>query len=272
MSTAAPRTYLFVPGDRPDRFDKALASGADAVVLDLEDAVALADKPRARDAVALFLQQADAAARDRLVVRINDEATPEFETDLAMLARAGAKHLMLPKAERVATVARVRAACPGIAVLALIETARGVLNVEALAAAEGVQRLAFGTIDYALDLGLSGDPAGFDPAANRLALASRAAGLAAPVAGVTPEVADPAPLLADLQRARAHGYSAKLCIHPKQVALVHTALQPTATEIDWARRVIAAAEGAAGAVQVDGRMVDKPVLQRAHSLLARAAG
>ena len=107
MSTAAPRTYLFVPGDRPDRFDKALASGADAVVLDLEDAVALADKPRARDAVALFLQQADAAARDRLVVRINDEATPEFETDLAMLARAGAKHLMLPKAERVATVARV---------------------------------------------------------------------------------------------------------------------------------------------------------------------
>ncbi|MDE2160423.1 MAG: HpcH/HpaI aldolase/citrate lyase family protein, partial [Burkholderiales bacterium] len=125
--------------------------------------------------------------------------------------------------------------------------------------------------DYALDLGLSGDPAGFDPAANRLALASRAAGLAAPVAGVTPEVADPAPLRADLQRARAHGYTAKLCIHPKQVALVHEALQPSAAEIDWARRVIAAAEGAAGAVQVDGRMVDKPVLQRAQALLARAA-
>ncbi|MDE2456275.1 MAG: CoA ester lyase, partial [Burkholderiales bacterium] len=110
MSTV-PRTYLFVPGDRPDRFDKALAAGADAVVLDLEDAVAPADKPRAREAVEMYLQGAGAAARERLVVRINDEATPEFEADLAMLARAGAKQLMLPKAERVATVARVRAAC-----------------------------------------------------------------------------------------------------------------------------------------------------------------
>jgi len=178
---------------------------------------------------------------------------------------------MLPKTERTVTVATVRAACPGIGVLALIETARGVLNADALAGAEGVQRLVFGTIDYALDLGLSGDPIGFDPAANRLALASRAAGLPAPVAGVTPDIGDPAPLLADLQRARAHGFTAKLCIHPKQVALVHTALQPSAAEIEWAARVIAAAQGAAGAVQVDGRMVDKPVLQRAHALLARAA-
>ena len=269
--TTAPRTYLFVPGDRPERFDKALASGADAVVLDLEDAVAPADKPRARAAVETRLRDAGVGDRARMVVRINDEATPEFEADLAMLARAPAGYLMLPKAERAATVARVRATCPGIGVLALIETARGVLNAEALAGAEGVQRLVFGTIDYALDLGLSGDPIGFDPAANRLALASRAAGLPAPVAGVTPDLTDPAPLLADLQRARAHGYTAKLCIHPKQVALVHTALQPSAAEIDWATRVIAAAQGAAGAVQLDGRMVDKPVLQRAHALLARVA-
>jgi citrate lyase subunit beta/citryl-CoA lyase len=269
--TTAPRTYLFVPGDRPERFDKALASGADAVVLDLEDAVALADKPRARDAVEMRLREASAEGRSRLVVRINDEASPEFEADLAMLARTAAAHLMLPKAERAATVATVRAACPGIGVLALIETARGVLNAETLADAEGVQRLVFGTIDYALDLGLSGDPIGLDPAANRLALASRAAGIPAPVAGVTPDISDPAPLLADLQRVRAHGFTAKLCIHPKQVALVHDALRPSAGEIDWAERVIAAMQGAAGAVQVDGRMVDKPVLQRAHALLARAA-
>jgi citrate lyase subunit beta/citryl-CoA lyase len=270
-TTTAPRTYLFVPGDRPERFDKALASGADAVVLDLEDAVAPADKPRARDAVALRLRNATPEDRARLVVRINDESTADFAADLAMLAQSRAALVMLPKAERPATVAAVRAACPGIGVLALIETARGVLNAEALADAAGVQRLVFGTIDYALDLGLSGDPVGFDPAANRLALASRAAGLPAPVAGVTPDIADPAPLLADLQRARAHGYTAKLCIHPQQVALVHAALQPAAAEIDWARRVIAAAQGAAGAVQVDGRMVDKPVLQRAHALLALAA-
>ena len=269
------RTYLFVPGDRPERFDKALASGADAVVLDLEDAVASSDKSRARDAVAQRLLGATPEERARFVVRINDESTPEFEADLAMLRASHAACVMLPKAERTATLDRLRAACPGIAVLALIETARGVLQAEALAEAlakaSGVHRLVFGTIDFALDLNLSGDPLGFDHAASRLALASRAAGLEAPVAGVTPEIADPAPLLADLQRARAHGFGAKLCIHPKQVAAVHDALRPSAAETDWARRVIAAARSAHGAVQVDGRMVDKPVLQRAHALLARAA-
>jgi citrate lyase subunit beta/citryl-CoA lyase len=266
-----PRTYLFVPGDRPERFDKALASGADAVVLDLEDAVAPGNKSRARAAVVQRLTTATADERARVVVRINDESTAGFETDLALLAAGQAAYVMLPKAERAATVARLRAACPGIAVLALIETARGVLNAEALAEAEGVQRLVFGTIDFALDLGLSGEAIGFDHAASRLALASRAAGLAAPVAGVTPDIADPAPLLADLQRARAHGYTAKLCIHPTQVLAVHAALRPTAAELDWARRVAAAAAAAPGAVQLDGRMVDKPVLQRAQALLARAA-
>ena len=102
-------------------------------------------------------------------------------------------------------------------------------------------------------------------------MTSRAAGLAPPVAGVTPEIDDDARLLADLARARAHGFGAKLCIHPKQVAAVHAALQPSAVELDWARRVITAAEGTQGAVQIDGRMVDKPVLQRAHILLQRAA-
>jgi citrate lyase subunit beta/citryl-CoA lyase len=178
---------------------------------------------------------------------------------------------MLPKAERIDTIARLRSACPGIAVLALIETARGVLRAEALAEAEGVQRLVFGTIDFALDLGLSGDPIGLDAAASRLALASRAAGLAAPVAGVTPEIADPAPLLADLQRARAHGFGAKLCIHPRQVAVVNTAWLPSAAELAWAQRVVAAAQAAPGAVQLDGRMIDKPVLAQAQALLARAA-
>ena len=270
MNPAA-RTYLFVPGDRPERFDKALASGADAVVLDLEDAVAPDAKVAARDAVASRLLAATPSERARFVVRINDESSPHFDADLAMLRASHAATVMLPMAERPATVAAVRAACPQATVLALIETARGVLQAEALAEAPGVSRLVFGTIDFALDLDLSGDPVGFDFAASRLALASRAAGLASPVAGVTPEITDEAPLLADLQRARAHGFGAKLCIHPKQVLLIHTALAPTAVELAWARRVIAAAEGVAGAVQVDGRMVDKPVLLRAHALLARQA-
>jgi len=119
-----PRTYLFVPGNRPERFGKALACGADAVVLDLEDAVSHADKERARGDVGQHLANAAPAERARLVVRINGESTPWFDDDLQMLQRAGALQVMLPKAERVATVARLRSACPGIAVLALIETAR----------------------------------------------------------------------------------------------------------------------------------------------------
>lgn len=107
-----PRTYLFVPGNRPERFAKALASRADAVVLDLEDAVALADKDAARGAVAQFLAAASAEQRARLVLRINDEAAPCFDADLAVLAQAPGSALMLPKAEQPATVARVRTACP----------------------------------------------------------------------------------------------------------------------------------------------------------------
>lgn len=265
-----PRSYLFVPGNRAERFAKALASAADAVVLDLEDAVAFDDKPAAREAVARCLAAADAAQRRRIVVRINDEGSPCFADDLAMLAAVGAAAAMLPKAEQVATLQHVRSACPGIGIVALVESARGLLNANALAAAEGVQRLAFGTLDYALDLGLSGDPLGLDHAASVLALASRAAGLPSPVAGVTPEFNDPAPLLAEFSRARAHGFGAKLCIHPRQVAWVHDAMRPADAEIDWARRVVAASKASSGAVQVDGRMVDKPVLQRALRLLAQA--
>jgi citrate lyase subunit beta/citryl-CoA lyase len=269
-----PRSYLFVPGNRAERFGKALASGADVVVLDLEDAVTPDDKAGARNAVARYLESVDGALRARLVVRINDAATPWFAEDLAMLVAARAHGVMLPKAETVHAVATVRGACPEIGVMALIESARGILNVEALAAADGVIRLVFGTLDFALDLDLVDDPSqgplGLDAAASRLAWASRAAELPPPVAGVTADVDDPTRLRADFVRARAHGFGAKLCIHPKQVALVHELLHPTADEVAWAQRVVAASSQAKGsAVRVDGRMVDKPVLVRALRLLAR---
>lgn len=271
-----PRSYLFVPGDRPERFDKALASEADAVVLDLEDAVAAPAKDAARAAVAALLASPTLAPRDaaRLVVRINDEATPGFDADLALLAAGSAPAVMLPKAERIATIERVRAACPGIAVLPLVESARGVLAAPALAAAAGVQRLVFGTIDYALDMDLQGALAptlGLDMPAALLALASRAAGLWPPVAGVTVAIDDPAQLRADMERARALGFGAKLCIHPRQIAPLHALLAPGDDEVAWARRVLAAAEAAGGAaVQLDGRMVDRPVIERARRIVHAA--
>jgi citrate lyase subunit beta/citryl-CoA lyase len=274
---ALPRTYLFVPGDRPERFAKALASGADAVVIDLEDAVSAAGKVAARDTVRQFFEAADAATRARIVIRINDEATTWYAGDLAMLHGSHAGQVMLPKTEKAETVGHLCARCPGIAVLALVETARGVLAAEAIAIAPGVQRLVFGTVDYALDLGLSGDPLGLDHAASRLALASRAAGIAPPVAGVTVAVDDESQLLADLARAQAHGFAAKLCIHPRQVAAIHAALAPSTEELAWARRLmdwVAAKEAAgqgAGAAQLDGRMIDKPVIESARRVIERAA-
>jgi citrate lyase subunit beta / citryl-CoA lyase len=263
-------TYLFVPGNRPDRFDKALASGADAVILDLEDAVAAGAKDAARAAVGAWLA-GNRPGDGRLLVRINDETTAWFEDDLELLRGAGSIGVMLPKAESAGQIARVLAALdPDVIVVPLIETARGLREVAAIAAADGVQRLAFGTLDFAVDLDLSGDERGLIAPAMAIALASRCAGKAAPIAGVTPTVNDDEALSRDLAFARAVGFNAKLCIHPAQVAAVRRALAPTARELDWAARVIAAAEASAGAVQVDGRMVDRPVLLKAQSILDRA--
>ena len=272
-----PRSYLFVPGDRPERFAKALASGADAVVLDLEDAVLPAAKAAAREAVEAFV--ADCPERARLVLRVNAEDSPWFAADCELLAFHPGLAVMLPKAQGVAVLHALHGLSPGLPVLPLVESAAGVLAAEALAAAPGVQRLVFGTLDYALDLGLEGELAttvGLDFAASRIALASRAAGIAAPVAGVTPAIDDEPLLLAEWARARALGFTAKLCIHPRQVAAIHKALAPTAEELAWAQRVLRAAEAAEaagtaqGAVQLDGRMIDRPVIERARRLLARA--
>lgn len=264
-----PITYLFVPGNRPERFDKALASGADAVIFDLEDAVSPHDKDLARADVREWMERHRDAA-PRVVVRINDDTTPWFDADLELLRQIDAPFAMLPKAEGPEQIDAVRAALsPQGLVLPLIETARGVYNLDAVAATPGVQRLTFGTLDYAVDLDLSGDERGFLYPAARIALASRCAGLAAPVAGVTPAIDDEKRLLADLAFGRALGFGAKLCIHPRQVAVVRDAFVPTAAEIDWAKRVLAATEDADGAVQVDGRMVDRPVVLKAKAILER---
>ncbi|MFO1323725.1 MAG: CoA ester lyase [Burkholderiales bacterium] len=266
-----PVTYLFVPGDRPGRFDKALAAGADVVILDLEDAVAPPAKAQARAHVGAFVA-ARADVADRLAVRINDRASAWFAADLAMLRDAEVRSAVLPKAESAADVASVRAALSADGrVLPLIETARGVRDVDAVAAAPGVARLAFGTLDFGVDLDLSGDARGLAYAASRIAIASRCAGLPTPIAGVTASLDDEARLVDDLAFARAFGFGAKLCIHPRQVAPVRAAFAPSAAEIEWARRVVDAAAGTQGAVTLDGRMVDRPVVLRAQRILDRTA-
>ena len=278
---ALPLSYLFVPGSRPDRFAKARASGAGAVILDLEDAVAPADKEAARQSVSAWLMDnvmdnaRTQSAMVPVLVRINDESTPWYADDLAALRAAAARTtvgIMLPKCESPAHIARcLEGFAASTALIAIIESARGVQQVDVIAAAPGLQRLAFGTLDYAVDLDLPGDGQGevaLACAAARIAIASRAAGLAAPVAGVTPEL-DAARVAADMQRARGHGFGAKLCIHPAQVGVVHAALMPGEQQVAWARRVLAATAGQTSAVQIDGRMVDRPVILQAQRILER---
>lgn len=265
-----PVSYLFVPGDRPDRFAKATAAGAGAVIVDLEDAVAPDAKAAAREHIRTWCEAQPGSAAE-LVVRINDATTPWFDTDLEFVRACGIRAVMLPKAERAIDISRCAAAMPGEGVvIAIIETARGALAVDAVAAAPRVQRLAFGTLDYLVDLELSGDERGLLYPACRMALASRVAGIGAPIAGVTPEIGDDAKLKADLEFARACGFSAKLCIHPRQLELIHRAFAPSAEEIDWARRVVAAVDAGHGAVQVDGKMVDRPIVLKARAILERA--
>jgi citrate lyase subunit beta/citryl-CoA lyase len=273
MRAPVPRTYLFVPGNRPERFAKALAGAADAVVLDLEDAVAVDDKSSAREAVAAQLAGMSPEARSRVVVRINDVASDGFTMDLRMLLSSGGVHVMLPKAESAAQIASVRSAVPDADVLALIESARGLASVDRIAASHGVSRLVFGTLDFALDLDLDTDTGdeGLAYAAGRIAVASRAAGLATPVAGVTPQLDDEERLLADLAQARRFGFGAKLCIHPAQVEPIHRALQPSAAAIDWATRVLKAESASPGAAKLDGRMIDRPVVLQAERILMRGA-
>lgn len=268
----APRTYLFVPGNRPERFAKALASGADAIVLDLEDAVAPADKGSARDAIAQWLGHASGVALERIVVRINDAQSSAFTDDMRLLREVGLSNVMLPKAESAAQVQAVRERVPEACVLALIESARGIANVLQVAGADGVTRLVFGTLDYALDLDLdiTDGPEALVHAAAKIAIASRVAGLATPVAGVTPQLDDETRLLGDLAWSRRHGFGAKLCIHPRQVAPIHAALAPSAQAVEWARRVLAAEAASPGVAQLDGRMIDRPVVLQAQRTLQRA--
>ena len=267
---AQARSFLFVPGNRPERFAKALASGADAVIIDLEDAVPLDAKDTARTALRNAWKDFDAAERVRLLVRVNPAGTPWHSSDLAAVASlTGLGALMLPKAENAQQVEHAFMAS-GVPVLPLIESAEGVGQMDTISCAAGTLRLGLGHIDLQADLGMRCGPDEAELAPVRLALvvASRRAGLPAPVDGVTTATQDAEVLAADAQRSRRFGFGAKLCIHPAQVAGVHQALAPTEAECDWARRVLAAEVAAGGgAFSVDGKMVDPPVLLLARSLL-----
>jgi citrate lyase subunit beta / citryl-CoA lyase len=270
--TTAPglaRSLLFVPGDRPDRFAKAHRAGADAVVIDLEDAVAPAARDDARRHVGEYL----AAAAASSLVRLSASVGESSRADLTAVVGPGLAGVMVPKAEDPDVVRGLVDALPrGTPVVLLVETAAGVLAAAALARVPGVCRLALGAVDLETDTGISQDADVLRSVRVGLTLASRAAGLPGPIDGVCTDLADPSATASAALEASRTGFTGKLCIHPRQVAVVNTVFSPAADDVLRSRRIVSAAgEHGEGAFGLDGQMVDAPVIRRARAVLDAAA-
>ena len=261
---------LFCPADRPERFAKA-AERADAVILDLEDAVAPDTKPAARENIRAA--QLDPATT---VVRVNDAASEFFEADLTTLRDTPFRTVMLAKTESAEQVRRVTDALPDVRVIALCETAAGIVAASEIAGASGVVALMWGAEDLVASLGgrSSRRP---DGSYRDVAVAARAAVLLAAGAhgraaidAVHVDIADTEGLAAEAEDATASGFAATACIHPGQVAVIREAYLPTAADVDQARRLLEAAKGAPGVFRFEGRMIDGPLLRHAERTVARA--
>lgn len=273
------RTPLFTPANHARRVEKALAGPADGVILDLEDAVATAEKAAARQDAAAAL----AGARPKPVfVRVNALSTPWCHDDLVAVAPGAPDAIVLPKAESLSDIRtadwllhqiEARHGLPpgGIALLPILETAQGIAHAREIAGGPRVGRLMFGAVDLALDMDLVLDDDAMAAPRFAIALASRQAGLAGPLDTAFVDVAAPERLRATAQRARALGYTGKACIHPAQVEVVQAVFTPTQAALDQARRVVAAFAAAeqagSAAVMLDGAMIDVPVVLQARRLL-----
>ena len=258
---------LFCPADRPERFEKA-AGRADAVILDLEDAVAPSAKTAARGHV--IDAHLDPA---RVIVRVNPVGSDEFAADLATLSQTDYRTIMIAKSESAKHLRRID---PRFRVVALCETAKGVASAEKIAAEQNVVALMWGAEDLVASLGGTSSrkrKGGYRDIAryarSRVLLAAGAGGKAA-IDAVHLDIADERGLRREAEDAAASGFAATACIHPGQVATIRAAYRPDAGELAWARAVLAAAANEGGVFRFDGRMVDEPVLRHARSLLSRA--
>ena len=280
------RSFLFAPGNHPRRVANALSLNVDAVILDLEDAVATTEKPAARGAVAAAL----AVPRQPLLyVRVNAADTEFCYGDLVAVVRPGLDGIVLPKVESAIALAtidwllaqleREQGLVPGgIDLIPIIETAAGLTNLDViLAAGTRVRHIAFGAGDFTLDVNMawSRTEAELAFARARIATASRAAGIEAPLDTVWVDLADEKGLEMSAHTALGFGFQGKMCIHPKQLAPVHRVFTPGEAEVAFAERVVAAfaeAEAAgSAAIQLDGKFIDYPILYRAQRVLEKMA-
>lgn len=265
--------FLFVPGTRSDRFLKALNSGASGVIIDLEDAVGPNDKETARTQLREAWGTFSAAQKKQLVIRINAPGTKYYGADLSLAQEIYAPCLLIPKSESLDQINGVAQILPNTAIIPMIETALGLDRLKEIANAQQVLRLALGNLDLQADLGMVCDEQESEllTARFQLVFQSRVAEIAPPIDGVTTSTTDENRISADAARAKRMGFGGKLCIHPKQIGLVRQAFDPSSAEIEWATRVIKADyESHGGAVKLDGRMIDRPVVILAQRTLNQA--
>ena len=263
---APARSWLFVPATRPDRFAKAAVSGADRVILDLEDAVAPEEKADARRGLMTAIIPQDVP----VYVRVNSALTPWFEEDLGVARTLAIRGVLVPKADSAAHVERALAAIgPEHVVVPIIESAAGLWNVLDVARCPRVERLVFGALDFTLDTGIHDADGAFDSIRARIVVASKVAGIAPPVDLVTLAIDDQDLLRRHAARSRSFGFAGKLCIHPKQIPITNDAFRPSDEEVAWARAVLdelsTRPEDAVFAHR--GELVDRPVIQRARQII-----
>jgi citrate lyase subunit beta/citryl-CoA lyase len=262
MTIKTPTVPLFVPGHRTEILPKAAASGADMVIIDLEDAVADAEKPQAHANLA-----ACAAVSVPLAVRVNTPDSAWFEADLAAVKSSPAAMVVLPKAETADQLDRITAALGAdMPIMPIVETARGLSGVAALLAHPAVPLCAFGHLDFSLDIGASSDWENLLYVRSKLVLESRLAGAAAPLDGVTVSFNEPEIVERDARRARDLGFAGKLLIHPRQLAPALSVFRPSSDDYEWALKVLAAVADSHSAVKLDGAMIDMPVIKRAERI------
>ncbi len=272
---ALAQTFLFSPGHRPEFFNKALASSSKAIIIDLEDAVPPEQKKQAREHIRDFWQTCSIENRQRVLIRINPLDTDFTKDDIAFLnLLEGPLNIVVPKAESLEQLVRFTQQVALLqAIIPIIESARGIDSVKEIATHPLALRLALGNIDTQADLGLRCDENETEllPIKFAINLASRLAQIAPPIDGVTTDIHNSEFLAKDTQRAKRLGFGAKLCIHPKQVDVVITCFTPTEKEIEYAKRVVEADRASQGAaVQLDGKMIDRPVVLLAKRTLQLA--
>lgn len=262
-------SMLFCPGDRPERYSKA-EQRADTVIVDLEDAVAPAQKAAAREA--LIASTLDPA---RTVVRINPAGSPHFAADCDAVNRTRYRTVMLAKAESPADVQQVVSRIEGCSVIGLCETAVGVLNAAEIARERGIVALMWGAEDLVASLGgtssrnaAGGYRAVAVHARSQVLLAAGAAGIGS-VDAVYVAISDPAGLAAEAGDAAASGFTAKACINPSQADVVRKAYAPSDADAEYARELLGEAETQGGVFQFKGRMIDEPILRHARRIVAR---